>query len=63
MSILKLIAGYLFDCLVFPLSLFFLLLWLTRLAVSCLGGYAQQSEMLKLEHKLVGLLRTRQNDE
>lgn len=26
----KLIAGYLFDCIVFPVSLFYLLLWLTR---------------------------------
>ena len=29
--ILKLIAGYLFDCLLFPLALFFLLFWFTRL--------------------------------
>ncbi len=28
--ILKLIAGYLFDCLVFPLALFVLLVWFTR---------------------------------
>ncbi len=28
--ILKLIAGYLFDCLVFPLGLFVLLVWLTK---------------------------------
>ena len=28
--ILKLIAGYLFDCLVFPLGLFVLLVWFTR---------------------------------
>jgi hypothetical protein len=28
--ILKLIAGYLFDCLVFPLGLFALLVWFTR---------------------------------
>jgi len=28
--ILKLIAGYLFDCLVFPLGLFVLLIWFTR---------------------------------
>jgi hypothetical protein len=28
--ILKLVAGYLFDCLVFPLALFILLVWLTR---------------------------------
>ena len=30
--ILKLIAGYLFDCLVFPLVLFLLLFWITRAA-------------------------------
>ena len=30
--ILKLIAGYLFDCLIFPLALFFLLVWFTRAA-------------------------------
>jgi len=28
--ILKLIAGYLFDCLIFPLGLFVLLVWFTR---------------------------------
>lgn len=27
---IKLIAGYVFDCIVFPVSLFYLLLWLTR---------------------------------
>jgi predicted PurR-regulated permease PerM len=37
-SILKLIAGYLFDCLVFPLGLFVLLVWFTRgLARSLFG--------------------------
>jgi len=34
--ILKLIAGYLFDCLVFPLVLFFLLFWFTRVMAKSL---------------------------
>jgi predicted PurR-regulated permease PerM len=34
--ILKLIAGYLFDCLLFPLALFFLLVWFTRVTAKSL---------------------------
>jgi hypothetical protein len=36
--ILKLIAGYLFDCLVFPLALFVLLFWFTRVMAKSLFG-------------------------
>ena len=36
--VLKLIAGYLFDCLVFPLALFVVLFWLTRVAGRALFG-------------------------
>jgi hypothetical protein len=36
--ILKLIAGYLFDCLVFPLALFVLLVWFTRVTARSLFG-------------------------
>jgi len=36
--ILKLIAGYLFDCLVFPLGLFVLLVWFTRVTARSLFG-------------------------
>ena len=36
--ILKLITGYLFDCLLFPLALFFLLVWFTRAAARGLLG-------------------------
>lgn len=35
---LKLIAGYLFDCIVFPLALFIFLLWATRLIARHLFG-------------------------
>lgn len=31
---IKLVAGYIFDCIVFPVSLFILLLWLTRSAMN-----------------------------
>jgi hypothetical protein len=36
--ILKLIAGYLFDCLVFPLALFALLFLFTRLTARSMFG-------------------------
>jgi hypothetical protein len=36
--ILKLIAGYLFDCLVFPLGVFILLVWFTRVLARSLFG-------------------------
>lgn len=36
--ILKIIAGYLFDCLLFPLALFLLLFWFTRVLAKSLFG-------------------------
>jgi hypothetical protein len=51
LSILKLIAGYLFDCLVFPIGLFLLLLWLTKMAISHLGGMAHPFSMAEFEKK------------
>lgn len=35
-SIIKIIAGYLFDCIVFPLGLFLLLFWITRTILNAL---------------------------
>jgi hypothetical protein len=42
---LKLIAGYLFDCIVFPLSLFIFLLWATRLIARHLFGLQKRREL------------------
>ncbi len=46
-QILKLIAGYLFDCLVFPLGLFFLLFWFTRVVARSLFGSDDVGESVK----------------
>jgi hypothetical protein len=42
---LKLIAGYLFDCIIFPLSLFIFLLWATRLIAHHLFGLQKRQEL------------------
>jgi len=36
--IIKLIAGYIFDCIVFPYALFFILVWFTRIVAGYLFG-------------------------
>jgi len=49
------IAGYIFDCLIFPFSLFVLILWLTKATARYLFGIQQQRSLREdLEH----LLRT-----
>jgi hypothetical protein len=42
---LKLIAGYLFDCVVFPLTLFIFFLWATRLIARHLFGLQKRREL------------------
>jgi hypothetical protein len=42
---LKLIAGYLFDCVVFPLALFIFFLWATRLIARHLFGLQKRREL------------------
>jgi hypothetical protein len=56
LSILRLIAGYLFDCLIFPLSLFLLLLWMTKTVISHVGGKAHLSGNTELEKRLADLI-------
>lgn len=43
---LKLIAGYIFDCIVFPLTLFIFLLWATRLIARHLFGLQKRQERM-----------------
>lgn len=43
---LKLIAGYIFDCIVFPLALFIFLLWATRLIARHLFGLQKRQERM-----------------
>jgi hypothetical protein len=62
LSILKLIAGYLFDCLVFPVGLFLLLLWLTKMAISHLGEISQPAGISDIEKRLANLIRGRGKD-
>lgn len=50
---IKLIAGYIFDCIVFPLTLFVLLLWLTR---SVMRYVFQKNMQFSLEENISRLL-------
>ncbi len=49
--IIKLIAGYIFDCIVFPYALFLILIWFTRIVAGYLFGISdRQSFRHDLEH-------------
>ncbi|HDQ46280.1 MAG TPA: hypothetical protein ENN17_12420 [bacterium] len=62
--ILRIVAGYLFDSLVFPLLFFLFLMWLTRTGVSYLfqlsGESALRKDLEEIAFRLTGYLKHRE---
>ena len=60
--VIKLIAGYVFDCMIFPLSLFIVLFWLTRLTAKYIFGIQKNQAFKKDIEEILGKYYTKSND-